>query len=188
MSISPVTIRRPSLLNTESTSSNALCWTTVYLSIGSNMGDKHQNCLQGIALLDGLDRITVEAISPFYRTEPVDFTDQDWFVNGALKIGTDLHPDALMDQLKEIERELGQFKKSVRFGPRILDLDIIFYGEEILETDRVILPHPRMHQRNFVLTPLCDIAPEVIHPVLKIGVRALLGDVVGEPEQAVVPL
>ena len=93
-----------------------------------------------------------------------------------------------MNQLKAIERELGQFRKSVRFGPRILDLDIIFYGEEILETERVILPHPRMHQRNFVLTPLCDIAPEVIHPVLEISVRTLLGDVADEPQQAVVPL
>ena len=175
-------------MNTECIPSDALCWTTVYLSIGSNMGEKHQNCLQGIGLLNGLDHITVEAVSPFYRTKPVDFTDQDWFVNGALKIETDLDPDALMNQLKEIERELGQFEKTVRFGPRILDLDIIFYGEQFLETERVILPHPRMHNRNFVLTPLCDIAPEVIHPVLKKSVRALLGDVADEPQQAVVPL
>lgn len=160
--------------------------TDVFISIGSNMGDKYNNCIQGIQGLDALDSTKVVEVSSFYKTEPVDYTDQDWFVNGALKIETQLDPEALMLSLKRIEQALGQYEKSVRFGPRILDLDILLYGDLITTGERVTLPHPRMHKRCFVLKPLCDIAPDVIHPVLKISVKEMLARVENDEEQAVV--
>ncbi len=160
--------------------------TDVFISIGSNMGDKYNNCIQGIQHLDALSGITVVSVSPFYKTEPVDYTDQDWFVNGAIKMETKLDPEALMLSLKHIEQALGQYEKTVRFGPRILDLDIIMYGNLISHSDRVTLPHPRMHKRCFVLKPLCDIAPNTVHPVLKKSFKELLSEVENDMEQEVV--
>ena len=117
----------------------------------------------------------------------MDFTDQDWFVNGMVKIETTLSPRHLMTGLKEIEHAMGQFEKSVRFGPRRIDLDIIFYGDRVLNDAVVTLPHPRMHKRRFVLQPLCDIAPKVVHPVLNRSVCMLLAALDDGPDQRVIP-
>ncbi len=140
--------------------------TTAYIAIGSNLGDKYENCLKGVGKIDALEQTRVVAVSKFYRTEPVDFLDQAWFVNGALKIETVLAPLLLIQRLKETERLLGQMEKEVRFGPRIIDLDIILYGNTVMDTEVLTIPHPRMHKRCFVLKPLCDIAAETVHPVL----------------------
>ena len=150
--------------------------STVYISIGSNMGEKYDNCLKGIDHLNQLEHTTVMAVSPFYQTDPVDFTDQDWFVNGIIKISTTLAPVALMARLKVIEQTLGQFEKTVRFGPRIIDLDIVFYDDLVMNQDTVILPHPRMHKRRFVLKPLCDIDAALVHPVLNRTAQSLLDE------------
>ena len=148
--------------------------TTAYLSIGSNLGDKYANCLEGVDRVDALDLTRVVAVSGFYRTEPVDFLDQAWFVNGALKIETGLEPLELIHRLKETERRLGQIEKEVRFGPRIIDLDIILYGNTVMDTGVLTIPHPRMHQRCFVLKPLCDIGADTVHPVLGETMEQLL--------------
>ncbi|MBI9088294.1 MAG: 2-amino-4-hydroxy-6-hydroxymethyldihydropteridine diphosphokinase [Desulfobacterium sp.] len=148
--------------------------TRAYLSIGSNLGDKYENCLQGVDKVDALEQTRVVGVSKFYRTEPVDFLDQAWFVNGALKIETTLAPLLLIQRLKETERLMGQMEKEVRFGPRIIDLDIIFYGTTVMDTNILTIPHPRMHERCFVLKPLCDLETDMVHPVLGETMAGLL--------------
>ena len=155
---------------------------TAYICAGSNMGDKAANCRRGIEALAGESGSRLIRLSRFYRTEPVDYTDQDWFVNVVAKITTSLPPRSLLKRLKQIEAEAGRSIGGIRFGPRVLDLDIIFYGDRILETPDLVIPHPRMHKRHFVLKPICDIDPAIVHPVLNRKVGALLGelDVVGQ--------
>jgi 2-amino-4-hydroxy-6-hydroxymethyldihydropteridine diphosphokinase len=163
-------------------------FTTAIISLGSNLGNKKENLLSAIELLKVRSGIKVAAISPFYRTEPVDYLDQDWFVNAAIKIETNLEPEQLLNVLKSIEVRLKQVKKSIRFGPRIIDLDIIYYGGMIVSTDELIIPHPRMHKRCFVLKPLCDIETEIIHPVLKLKPDEMLNKLSNEENQEVMLL
>ncbi|MBF0412015.1 MAG: 2-amino-4-hydroxy-6-hydroxymethyldihydropteridine diphosphokinase [Desulfamplus sp.] len=158
---------------------------TVFISIGSNIGDKYDNCLKGIEYINALPSTKVIDIAHFYKTAPVDYKDQDWFINSALKIETEFDPAALMFNLKNIEQKLGQYEKSVRFGPRILDLDIIFYEDMVIKTDNLTIPHPRMDKRCFVLKPLCDIAPDIIHPVLGSSVENLLKAVQNDDQQTI---
>jgi len=155
---------------------------TAYIAVGSNLGDKRSNCARGIDALDQIRGITVTARAGTYKTAPVDYTDQDWFVNTAVRIETDLSPADLLTRLKQIERDAGRDKKGIRFGPRILDLDIIFYDELVLRTETLDIPHPRMHKRRFVLRPICDIDPTVMHPTLKLPVKSLLA-AINDPDQ-----
>jgi len=159
---------------------------TAFISIGSNIGDKYANCIKGIEYINQLYRTKVVDIAHFYKTDPVDYKEQDWFINSALKIETELDPETLMANLKKIEQRLGQYEKMMRFGPRILDLDIIFYEDMVINTEILTIPHPRMDKRCFVLKPLCDIAPETVHPVLGYSVANLLKAVEDEHEQVVV--
>lgn len=138
-----------------------------YISVGSNLGDKLENCRNGIASLTRSADIRLIDQSPIYRTEPVDYQDQDWFVNYAVKIETDLDPRSLLDFLKSIEQEAGRVPHAIRFGPRVLDLDLILYDDVVLNDSRLTIPHPRMHKRRFVLKPICDIDPDINHPVLQ---------------------
>lgn len=149
----------------------------VYLSIGSNLGDKLENCRESIRRLNEDDRIAVECVSRFYTTAPVDYLDQDTFVNAAVRIRTDLAPMALLEVLQGIQRQMGQHEKEIRFGPRIIDLDIIFYDRIVLGTEALTVPHPRMHERAFVLVPLCDIDDSFCHPVLEKSLKELLSRV-----------
>ena len=149
---------------------------TVLISAGSNIGDKSGNCKKGISALIRAESAVLFKESKLYKTEPVDYTDQDWFVNCAVKISTPLEPLELLTEIKRIESEAGRKKDVVRFGPRVLDLDIIFFDDRVIESDNLIIPHPRMHQRRFVLMPICDIDPNIIHPVLKKSIRALLAE------------
>jgi 2-amino-4-hydroxy-6-hydroxymethyldihydropteridine diphosphokinase len=162
-------------------------WREVYIAIGSNQGDKIANCRQAIAAIHEHPDISLAAGSRFYRTAPVDFTDQDWFVNAAVKVSTRLEPTALLDFLKSIERSMGRRQGGVRFGPRPIDLDIIFFGSTTVISDRLEIPHPRAHNRRFVLQPICDIDPAFVHPVFHQEVRYLLENI-NDPEQAIVPL
>jgi 2-amino-4-hydroxy-6-hydroxymethyldihydropteridine diphosphokinase len=146
---------------------------TAYISVGSNLGHKLENCRRGIQRLDR-DDVWLKAESRIYRTEPVDYTDQDWFINIVVKIETFLDPFRLLQCLQSIQRKAGRLHDSIRFGPRVLDLDIIFYDEAVINSAQLIIPHPRMHKRRFVLQPLCDIDPAINHPVLKTDVRTLL--------------
>ena len=102
------------------------------------------------------------------------YTDQDWFINLVVKIETLLDPYRLLGRLQSIQRKAGRLQDSIRFGPRVLDLDIIFYDEMVINSTQLVIPHPRMHKRRFVLQPLCDINPAIMHPVLKTDVRTLL--------------
>jgi 2-amino-4-hydroxy-6-hydroxymethyldihydropteridine diphosphokinase len=148
--------------------------TTAFISLGSNIGDKVMYCRRGIAGLEEDRRTIITGRSRFYRTEPVDYKDQDWFVNAVVRIDTRLDPLALLGLLNAIEQRAGRDRTGVRFGPRTLDMDIIFYGSRIIDAPELTLPHPRMHKRRFVLQPLCDIDPTIVHPVFRKNVQYLL--------------
>lgn len=145
-----------------------------FLSVGSNLGDPLRNCCRGIdeLCLDGEVRLV--ARSPFYRTQPVDYLDQDWFVNAAVLVETALTAFELLDKTQNIQLRMGRKSDGIRFGPRVLDLDLIFYGDSVIHTPHLVVPHPRMHKRRFVLLPICDIDPSVVHPVLGQTVREML--------------
>ena len=144
------------------------------ISVGSNLGDALANCRFGIAALTDHPEIALTAVSSFYRTAPVGFTAQDWFVNAAFGITTTLAPQDLLAAAHTAQAAAGQGRKAVRFGPRILDLDLIFYDTLVLTSPELELPHPRMHKRRFVLQPICDIDPLLVHPVLGRSVQDLL--------------
>ncbi|MBF0398881.1 MAG: 2-amino-4-hydroxy-6-hydroxymethyldihydropteridine diphosphokinase, partial [Desulfobacterales bacterium] len=145
---------------------------SVYISVGSNIGDNFKNCQDGIHKITLFSKL--KALSNFYKTEPVDFLDQDWFINGVIQIETELSPLSLLDKLKSVEKDLGRLNNEIRFGPRVLDFDIILYDDLILSGEELVIPHPRMHKRCFVLKPICDINPSMIHPVFKKSMQELL--------------
>ena len=162
-----------------------MTFITGYISVGSNIGDRENYCRQGISVLDSLSLVSVLEISKFYMTEPVDYTDQDWFVNAVIKIETGLDPVSLLKELKQIEADAGRVGKTIRFGPRKLDFDIILLGDLVLNTKNLEIPHPRMHKRCFVLKPFCDIGSDVVHPVFGKSIKELLANV-NDGEQKVV--
>src|SRR6516162_8088055 len=135
---------------------------TVYLALGSNIGDRAKNLREAARHLKDA-AIQVLTVSSIYETEPVDYLDQPWFLNAVLEAQTDLAPAALLRALREIESGMGS-KKAFAKGPRLIDLDILLYGDATIETPDLEIPHPRMLQRNFVLVPLAEIAPALRHP------------------------
>lgn len=149
-------------------------WHKAFFSIGSNLGDKLGHCRYGIASLAALKDVRLSGISPFYRTAPVDYADQDWFINAAVRIATALDPVSLLQAARSIEKAAGRVRGPIPFGPRTLDLDLLFFDDAIIRTPELEVPHPRLHKRRFVLQPVCDIEPEFIHPLLGCSVKALL--------------
>ena len=145
--------------------------TLVYLSLGSNVGDRENHLRQAIARLAPEGRIM--SVSSFYETEPVEFTDQSWFLNCAVALETTETPERLMAALLQIEQQMGR-QRIQKKGPRTIDIDILLFGDAILDGPALTIPHPAMHQRRFVLEPLAEIAPEVRHSVLKKTIRELL--------------
>ena len=148
---------------------------TVFLSLGSNLGDRQAN------LEAAIDRIAilgeVSAVSSIYETEPVEYTNQPWFLNCVVRLETDKMPKQLMAQLLAIEHGMGRrrnptVKPQIK-GPRTIDIDILLFGHSIVDTAGLTIPHPAMHERRFVLDPLAEIAPEERHPVFKHTVREL---------------
>jgi 2-amino-4-hydroxy-6-hydroxymethyldihydropteridine diphosphokinase len=142
-----------------------------YLGLGGNVGDARANIRAAIGQLGELG--AVEAVSSFYETEPVGFADQPWFVNCALILETALPAEELLAAAKKIERELGRTPAAPN-GPRTIDIDILLYGDRVMETGALTIPHPRMHERRFVLVPLSEIAPEALHPIFKKNIAGLL--------------
>jgi 2-amino-4-hydroxy-6-hydroxymethyldihydropteridine diphosphokinase len=135
---------------------------TAYLSLGSNVGDRHANLQRAISSLTERG-IRVVKQSSIYETEPVGFRDQSWFLNCAVEVETLLSPKELLGVLLEIEQGMGR-RRTVPMGPRIIDIDILLYGDEVIQSDELTIPHPRMAERRFVLVPLAEIAPEAVHP------------------------
>lgn len=147
---------------------------TVYLSLGSNIGDRAANLRAAVEALPAAG-INVLRVSPTYETEPVEHTAQAWFLNLVVEAETELFPAQLLARTARIERELGRIR-SVPRGPRTLDIDILLYGSAVVRTPQLQIPHPRMQQRRFVLKPLADLAPDLRHPVLQKTIRELLAE------------
>lgn len=149
---------------------------TVFIGFGSNVGNRQDFCDRAVTLLSLLPHSEVVGISPLYETQPVldhAHPGEEWFLNGAIQLHTDVTPNSLIMVCREIERSLGRDEND-RKGPRTLDLDLLFYGQRIIDEPDLVVPHPRLHQRRFVLAPLADLDPAWEHPVLHRTVAALL--------------
>ena len=142
----------------------------VYLSLGSNLGDCQANLRNAVGRL--LDLGDVIEVSSIYETEPVDFVDQPWFVNCAVAVRTELIPRDFLKGILAIEKSMGRRRTQPK-GPRLIDIDILLFGAQTIQTPDLAVPHPAMAQRRFVLEPLSEIAPEVVHPTLKKTIREL---------------
>jgi 2-amino-4-hydroxy-6-hydroxymethyldihydropteridine diphosphokinase len=145
---------------------------TVYLSLGSNLGDRAAHIERALARLTD-ENVRVVKRSSFYKTEPVEFLAQGWFLNIALEAETELMPRQLLRVICQIERELGR-KRTVRSGPRTIDIDILLFGTSIVNAADLEIPHPRITERRFVLVPMSEIAPALRHPVLRLTMAELL--------------
>lgn len=143
----------------------------VYISIGSNLGDRIYYCKKAIDEIAGL--ATIVKLSSLFETEPVDKEDQPKFINSVAEIDTDLSPHELLMKLNLIEEKLGRVRHE-KWSPRTIDLDIIFYGDQVIKDDNLVIPHERAHLRRFVLQPLCEIAPEFIHPKFNLTATELV--------------
>lgn len=140
-------------------------WIKAFIGIGSNLGDKHKNIENAISILGSKNTTKVTAVSKMYLTKPVGYTDQEDFINGAIEIRTLLAPHQLLDFLLSIEKHLKR-ERTIHWGPRTIDLDILLYGNQLISDERLVVPHPRMHKRLFAVKPMCDIAPYILHPLL----------------------
>jgi 2-amino-4-hydroxy-6-hydroxymethyldihydropteridine diphosphokinase len=142
-----------------------------YLSLGSNVGDREAQLRAAQARLTPLGRLV--AVSSLYETEPVEFIEQPWFLNCVVALETGKTPPQLMAEILGIEEEMGR-RRVQKKGPRVIDIDILLFGDIVINTENLTIPHPAMHQRRFVLEPLAEIAPEVLHPLFDKTIRELL--------------
>jgi len=157
-----------------------------YIGIGSNLGEKLENCLRAVEAIGSDARNCLVRCSRFYRTEPMGKKDQAWFINGVAAVETAMGPRELLEFLLSVEKEMGRARKE-RWGPRIIDLDILFYGDRVLNEEGLQIPHPRLHERRFVLVPLKEIAPGLVHPVFHRTVSQILGELDAEEKVSPIP-
>jgi len=137
---------------------------TSFIGFGANLGDTHANVARALELLAAHPHLDVVAVSTLRDTDPVGYLDQPRFLNGAARVEAELAPRALLDVLLDLERRLGRVRDGPRFGPRTLDLDLLVYGDLVLDEPGLTVPHPRLHERRFVLEPLAEIAPGLLIP------------------------
>ncbi len=142
---------------------------TVYLSLGSNLGNRQANLDQALKMIS--ERMRLGKVSSIYDTEPVGLVNQPRFLNLACEVFTRLSPEGLLALLKGIEQKMGRYSRSGE--PRIIDIDIVLFGDQVVNTPNLVIPHPKMHERAFVLIPLAEIAPDFVHPVLKKTIKEL---------------
>ena len=147
--------------------------TIAYIGIGSNLGTPGKNCIEAIEKISSTKDIKIISRSSFYQTEPIGEVQQDWFVNSAIKIKTNLSPTHLLSNLLNIESAMGRTREE-KWGPRLIDLDLLFYGNLILRKKGLTLPHPEILKRKFVLIPMSEIAENLVHPTLKKTIKTLL--------------
>jgi 2-amino-4-hydroxy-6-hydroxymethyldihydropteridine diphosphokinase len=154
---------------------------TVYLGLGSNLGQREANLAQAVRLLVNSGQVKLLRSSSIYEAEPWGFTDQPSFLNAVLEIATILSPVALLELVKIVEAEVGR-EPTFRWGPRLIDVDILLYGDQVVQRDEpdLQIPHPRLGERAFVLVPLAELAPELVNPLLKVRVDQLAAGVEGK--------
>ena len=158
-----------------------------YIGIGSNLGDRKANALEAVERVSKLPATRVMRASSLYESEPLGDA-KTWFVNSVIEIETEFPPDQLLRRLKAIEEAMGRKRvKGKRWGSRIIDLDILLCDQEMVDKRSLKVPHPEMHKRRFVLLPLAELAPQVIHPQLKQTVSALLANVKDEKRVMLLP-
>ena len=145
-----------------------------FLSLGSNQGDREKNITRALFLLQD-EGVEIQRVSSLYETEPVDITSQSWFYNSIAEVQASVEPGLLLTLVKSIEQKMGRDAR-VKKEPRIIDIDIIMAEDEVIRTEDLEIPHPRMHKRNFVLAPFAEISPDTVHPVLKRHIKELLED------------
>jgi 2-amino-4-hydroxy-6-hydroxymethyldihydropteridine diphosphokinase len=155
---------------------------SIYLSLGSNIGDRASNLQAALQQLAAPD-LRILRISPAYETEPVEFTAQRWFVNLVAECETELFPMQLLSRIARVERAMGRVR-TIPKGPRIIDIDILFYGRSVVHSAKLEIPHARVADRRFVLVPLADLAPDLRHPVTRKTIREMLD---AAPKQTVRP-
>ena len=143
-----------------------------YIGIGSNLGDSLKNCKYAVENISRIKGIDLTTVSSFYRTQPVGIENQNYFTNAVVEIKTSLLAPNLLWELQNIENDMGR-ERGVKGGPRIIDLDLLFYGPNVIREQGLIVPHPEIQKRRFVLEPLCEIASYFIHPSFGISIRGL---------------
>ena len=146
--------------------------TICYIGIGSNLGNALKNCQHAVEIISSAKGIEITRVSSFYKTEPVGIENQNLFINAVVEIKTALSARNLFQTLQNIEKDMGR-EREVKGGPRIIDLDLLFYGQEVIQDSDLIVPHPKIQKRRFVLEPLCEIASYFIHPAFGVSIRGL---------------
>jgi 2-amino-4-hydroxy-6-hydroxymethyldihydropteridine diphosphokinase len=144
-----------------------------YIGLGSNMNGALEPCREAVRRLGSTEGIAVLRASSWYRTEPVGFRGQEWFINAVVEVRTALSAHALLQALQTVENAMGRVRAE-KWGPRIIDLDILLFGENVIDGVDLTVPHPELHRRRFVLVPLCELAAEAIHPTVGVSMRTLL--------------
>lgn len=157
----------------------------IYLGIGGNIGDRELNLTRALTIISAHPDMRLLQVSSFYRSSPWGVTEQPWFLNAICEIGTVIYPAALLEELKRIERILGREKSTERWGPRAIDLDIILFRSIVMRTPLLTIPHKHCTERLFVLMPLVEIAPGIVHPETGVSFRNYLDELLKtQPEEA----